>query len=339
MGLAQRLDDIEIPQMIVMRELVPDKVAQKFLQDFLTNFASGKSLYSSCREARERLQGWESEYPCASWLPIICQNPAAVPPTWNDLLGKVKQPPLQELELGLSAKGLKFWQRLNQFTPQLSATALLLGTGLAGWLFVVPKLAKAINNMGYSYYRDGKLMEAQQALKLAVFLDPNNRVAPYTLGWICEQVGEFPCARTYYQKSAKLGLAAAYSQLAHIAIQQERDYDQAVKLAWNGLDLVKDNRTKYSLVKNLAWARLMQERYVDALEQIEVAVALDSRVASAYCLKAQVLEGLGDRKRAQVQWQSCIDLAKKQELDHDIWVGMARQRLSSSSIARSVVVK
>jgi CHASE2 domain-containing sensor protein len=87
LGLARRLDDLQIPQMIVMRELVPDEVAQKFLKYFLKTFASGKPLYLAAREARERLQGLESKFPCASWLPVIYQNPnpAAVPPTWEDL--------------------------------------------------------------------------------------------------------------------------------------------------------------------------------------------------------------------------------------------------------------
>ncbi len=29
----------------------------------------------------------EDEFPCATWLPIIFQNPAEVPPTWNELCG------------------------------------------------------------------------------------------------------------------------------------------------------------------------------------------------------------------------------------------------------------
>jgi CHASE2 domain-containing sensor protein len=85
LGLARRLDDLQIPQMIVMRELVPDEVAQKFLKYFLKAFASGQPLYLAAREARERLQGLESKFPCASWLPVIFQNPAEVPPTWEDL--------------------------------------------------------------------------------------------------------------------------------------------------------------------------------------------------------------------------------------------------------------
>jgi DNA polymerase III delta prime subunit len=77
LSLAQEIGDLNIPQIIVMRKPVPDKVAQEFLQHFLRVFASGTSLYLAVREAREKLQGLEKEFPCASWLPVICQNPAA----------------------------------------------------------------------------------------------------------------------------------------------------------------------------------------------------------------------------------------------------------------------
>jgi len=83
LGLARELQDLHIPQIIVMRELVPDMVAQEFLRHFLVAFSSGKSLYAALRTARERLQGLEGEYPSASWLPVICENPAAVPMTWS----------------------------------------------------------------------------------------------------------------------------------------------------------------------------------------------------------------------------------------------------------------
>lgn len=84
LGLAINLAELHIPQMIVMREPVPDKVAQEFLKGFLTAFASGKTLYQSVREARERLQGLENDFSCATWLPVIFQNPAEIPPRWND---------------------------------------------------------------------------------------------------------------------------------------------------------------------------------------------------------------------------------------------------------------
>ncbi|MDZ8236027.1 MAG: CHASE2 domain-containing protein [Nostoc sp. ChiQUE01a] len=85
LGLARELADLQIPQIIVMREPVPDQVAQEFLKYFLQGFASGESLYQSVRQARERLQGLEDRFPCATWLPMICQNPAQMPPTWDEL--------------------------------------------------------------------------------------------------------------------------------------------------------------------------------------------------------------------------------------------------------------
>jgi hypothetical protein len=69
LGLAQALADLHIPQVIVMREPVPDVVAQEFLKHFLASFSSNQSLYISVREARERLEKLEGKYPCASWLP------------------------------------------------------------------------------------------------------------------------------------------------------------------------------------------------------------------------------------------------------------------------------
>ncbi|GAA6616165.1 CHASE2 domain-containing protein [Scytonema sp. NUACC26] len=84
-GLARNLADLNIPQIIVMREPVPDLVAQQFLNNFLMAFTSGKPFFRSVREARERLQALENEFPCASWLPVICQNPTTVPITWQAL--------------------------------------------------------------------------------------------------------------------------------------------------------------------------------------------------------------------------------------------------------------
>ncbi len=86
LGLAQALTNLQIPQIIVMREPVPDPVAQSFVQYFLNHFAKGESFYLSVRKAREQLQALEGGYPCASWLPMICQNPAAPElryPQWN----------------------------------------------------------------------------------------------------------------------------------------------------------------------------------------------------------------------------------------------------------------
>lgn len=94
LGLARELEDLKIPQIIVMREPVPDRVAQEFLKSFLAAFAQGTPFYLAVREAREILQGIEDQYPCATWLPVICQNPAVVPPTWQALGGDIQTLPM-----------------------------------------------------------------------------------------------------------------------------------------------------------------------------------------------------------------------------------------------------
>ncbi len=85
LGLAQELASLQIPQIIFMQELIPDRVAQEFLKYFLQAFATGKPLYLSVREARERLTGFEYQFSRASWLPMIYQNLAESPPNWNQL--------------------------------------------------------------------------------------------------------------------------------------------------------------------------------------------------------------------------------------------------------------
>lgn len=83
LGLARKFVDLQIPQMIVMREPVPDRVAQEFLKYFLEAFAQDEPLYLAVRVARERLQGLEGQFPCATWLPVIYQNLAETPMTWT----------------------------------------------------------------------------------------------------------------------------------------------------------------------------------------------------------------------------------------------------------------
>ncbi|MBL1177978.1 ABC transporter substrate-binding protein [Pantanalinema sp. GBBB05] len=87
LGLARQLADLHIPTMIVMREAIPDQVAHCFLKYFLKALAQGEPLYQAVRQAREQLQGLEPQFPYATWLPVICQNPAETPFLWT------KKPP------------------------------------------------------------------------------------------------------------------------------------------------------------------------------------------------------------------------------------------------------
>ncbi len=78
LGLADFLTKLQVPNVIAMREPVPDRVAHHFLANFLDEFLQGKPLTAAVHHARRRLQSLEySQPPCpgASWLPILVKNP------------------------------------------------------------------------------------------------------------------------------------------------------------------------------------------------------------------------------------------------------------------------
>ncbi|MFK8183955.1 MAG: CHAT domain-containing protein [Phormidesmis sp.] len=63
-----------LPATIAMRQPVPDIVAQTFLRYFLTAFSKGQLLPHAVREAREKLQGIDHQFPCASSIPVLYQT-------------------------------------------------------------------------------------------------------------------------------------------------------------------------------------------------------------------------------------------------------------------------
>ncbi|MDJ0575341.1 MAG: CHASE2 domain-containing protein [Xenococcaceae cyanobacterium MO_234.B1] len=136
LGLAFALSQLSLPQTIVMREYVPDKVAQEFLRYLLSAYRLGLSLTLAVRQARERLQGWEGEYPYSSWLPIIYQNPTVIPARWEDLkqnrLTKRVKPSKTEYITKNSRKKGNWWQKY-QMVLMIGAIATCLVSLVQSW--------------------------------------------------------------------------------------------------------------------------------------------------------------------------------------------------------------
>ena len=132
LALARDLADLQIPAVVVMRERVPDEAAQHFLEYFLEAFVrDGKSLSTSVREARERLHGWEGKYPCASWLPVLCQHPSADPLNW-ETLRETSPTPVSAAASPSRRLPWKRWQRVA--AASLVAVGLVGGARSLGWL-------------------------------------------------------------------------------------------------------------------------------------------------------------------------------------------------------------
>ncbi|MEJ1934308.1 ABC transporter substrate-binding protein, partial [Nostoc sp. NIES-2111] len=84
LGIADFLTELEIPSVIVMREPVPDQIARKFLLYFLQEFSQGKPLCLAVRQARDRLEVLQLNFPAATWLPVAVLNPNQPEFIWPD---------------------------------------------------------------------------------------------------------------------------------------------------------------------------------------------------------------------------------------------------------------
>ena len=125
LGLASALEKLYIPAVVVMREPVPNQVAQEFLRYFLEAFAIDKlsfnrAMQRSCR----KLQGLEEDFPGASWLPISCQNPTIEMPKWSELDGLLHQPLQRNLALETNTDNLILAPKsVRERSPELESDA------------------------------------------------------------------------------------------------------------------------------------------------------------------------------------------------------------------------
>lgn len=78
LGLASALCALKLPQVVVMKEPVPDVVAHSFLDYFLQSLTQGATFYTAFRDARQQLSELENRYPYASWLPTLFQTTTLV---------------------------------------------------------------------------------------------------------------------------------------------------------------------------------------------------------------------------------------------------------------------
>jgi hypothetical protein len=95
-GIAKSLQKLQIPQIIVMREPISDRMAHDFLSAYIDSLKSlpyrDSPLYLAARYAREKLK---NTIICADWLPLVFQNHKMVSPvrgfiersksTYNDI--------------------------------------------------------------------------------------------------------------------------------------------------------------------------------------------------------------------------------------------------------------
>jgi hypothetical protein len=90
LGLAEQIVDLNIPYIIVMREIIPNITAQEFLENLLEQYSQGQSFPAAFQYARQQLRlGTGGFAQFADWLPILFHNPLSNSVTWQDLSATV----------------------------------------------------------------------------------------------------------------------------------------------------------------------------------------------------------------------------------------------------------
>ncbi|MEM9927072.1 MAG: CHAT domain-containing protein [Cyanobacteria bacterium P01_D01_bin.50] len=192
LGLASVLEKLSIPTTIVMREPVPNLVAQVFFKFFLEFFAQKRnSLYLSFQQARRQLQGLENKFPGASCLPVIFQNPAVEPPNWLSLGGMPPCPYRGLFAFSESDTDLFFGREMFSFnllkavkSKTFVAVVGPSGSGKSSVVFagLIPRLRQddSANWQIVSFRPGNKPFEALASALLTLYLSLQNSSATFS---------------------------------------------------------------------------------------------------------------------------------------------------------------
>ncbi|NEP08831.1 MAG: CHAT domain-containing protein [Symploca sp. SIO2C1] len=325
LGLGIELANLQIPATIVMRERIPDAIAQTFLAYFLRAFAKeGKSLSAAIRTARERLRELENEYPCASWLPLSCNNPSEQLPTWNSLLGQPS--PIKDntsekssirFQLDVPIRALfSIFIRYKFRIAALSFSFVVLG--YLG--------SHVLNAMAVAKIKAYQFPNAKTYLRWALKLNPNNQSAINNEGIVDEAKEEDESAYQKFREAKQKGNPEAWNNQAFYEIQKG-NYQRAENLLRKSLGQSTSKENEYAILKNLGWVLWEQGKNNKAEAHLQYAITLMPNHGSAYCLLAQVLEARGEQADSLEQWNNCLDYASSKIPEEEKWIDMAQERL------------
>jgi tetratricopeptide (TPR) repeat protein len=243
----------------------------------------------------------------------------------------------------------KFLKRMN--LPQYCwheaklAMAGVLLLGLVGLQNSLPSIASFYVRRGIRAQEHFQTTSALADYKRATELDPNNMEAHFRLGRIYEVLLDLEQARSQYRIAMLGGCVEAYNNLGRLYLVEDQDFVAASLLFKQGIAYIEndinitqctsvaENTIRYSLLKNLGWAELNQNRYAKAKGDLQAAIDLNGEKASAYCLLAQVLEKEGYPDTLPT-WKKCLGSASELDPDEAQWIDMAQKALENDATAK-----
>jgi Tfp pilus assembly protein PilF len=211
---------------------------------------------------------------------------------------------------------------------------------------------KAADELASLYFKQGNYQQADQWLELA--LKPQmtllKREKPYEItpeefkllsrfGYIDQQevgkienlrsldAGKFASIKnkatlTKKQFELLIGLANYYLKTHQYAYSDRR--------LFLGFALAKNDKKKQAtILVYQGWTQLEQARYSDAETQLQNAISINNKLASAHCLLAQVYEKQKKQDDAKDSWEQCLQYASQYNENENKWISLAIQGLNS----------
>ncbi|ABW27594.1 tetratricopeptide repeat protein [Acaryochloris marina] len=250
----------------------------------------------------------------------------------------------------------RYWQEAS-FT-----FALILVLSLAGIHSALPGFAETANQNGEAHYQNGKLDSARKDFKRAIALKQDFPKAHFNLALVHEDLQQLEKAKAQYQlvvtqKDLVNCNAAnadhcddlmiwlqAHNNLAELDIVDE-EYGKAAPLLQAGLrkleqqgnkETPEGKQLKYSLLKNLGWARLKQKFFSKAEHHLQQAAQMEPNAPDPFCMLAKVSEAKNEQQKALPDWKKCLTKAQQNPIvletqpEVNQWVAEAQERLSTA---------
>ena len=246
------------------------------------------------------------------------------------------------------------WYEEIQFSVTVIVFAILLGIYLnLSWFSEFYKQeGNRLQSPPPASQEIPNLASAEEKYLKAIELDSDNLDAHYKLATLYEELQDLTNGKKHYLIAAKGGFIDAYNNLAYWYLRDNKNAE-AVELLEKAKRLLaeKDEKLdqfteeekrnlavqKYSIYKNLGWARFKQNRSEDAVPNLLVAIGIAENPAyqkfirnpgAAFCIYAQLLEK-EDKKLSQENWRKCLKLAEGREIntEEEQWLYEARKKI------------
>jgi tetratricopeptide (TPR) repeat protein len=255
----------------------------------------------------------------------------------------------------------EYWYEEIQFCITAIVFLILLIILLNFPIFseIYKQQGKALQSPSENSQEWPQLASAQEKYLKAIELDPDNLDAHYKLGTLYEELQDLESAKKQYIIAAKGGFLDAYNNLSYLYIRENKDAEAAdllekakVLLAEKDQkleQLTEDEKLnlqvqKYSIFKNLGWARFKQDRNDEAMINLSIAKSIAKNKdyqpyirnpGAIFCLYAKFLQKQDKDKQnvsveAKENWRKCFELSQGKEitLEEDRWLYEARQQLN-----------